>query len=75
MTPEAFSEWKNHPVTVEVFKELEQTREALQQDLAGGLTLCHTADGTHGSTARMVGNIEGINQVLNISFEEEGEQG
>ena len=72
MTPEAFSEWKNHPVTMEIFKELEKTREAKISDLANGLTLCTTAGETHGSTARMIGSIEGINQILNISFEDEG---
>ena len=77
LTKEIFEEWKSQSTTRIVFKELEATRDALQDDLAHGRTLCATADQTHGNTARIVGNIEGLEQVLNISFEDEtqGEEG
>lgn len=70
MTKEQFQEWKTNPTTVEIYKKLEETKQALVDGLAAGQTLSTSADETHGSTARMVGNIEGLNQLLNISYED-----
>ena len=74
MTKESFEEWKSIPATIEILGKLEEARTALKEGLASGQTLCTTADETHGSTARMVGNIEGLNQILNISYEDEEEE-
>ena len=71
ITKEAFHEWKSNPTTVEILKTLAEAREVLGEGLASGQTLCTTADETHGSTARMIGNIEGLNQLLNIEFVDE----
>ena len=71
MDKEQFAEWKSNPSTVEILEEITVLRNALQERLASGQTLCSTADETHGNTARMVGNIEGLDQLLNITFSEE----
>jgi ribosome assembly protein YihI (activator of Der GTPase) len=70
---EQFYEWKRHPMTEEVFAALEEARAELLDRLGSGNTLSETADQTHGQTARLVGNIEGLNQILNISFLDEEE--
>jgi hypothetical protein len=64
MDREQFEEWKSHPVTIEVFEEVEKHRSALKDALADGATI-----GSKTHTARVVGNIEGLNQLLNISYE------
>lgn len=73
ITKEAFYEWRSNPTTIEIYKKIEETKKALEESLASGQTLCTTADETHGSTARMVGNIEGLNQLLNIEFIDDDE--
>lgn len=74
MTNETFQEWKSLSVTVEIYKKIEELKRTLEKGLGEGQTLCITADETHGSTARMVGNIEGLNQLLNISCEDEEDE-
>lgn len=74
ITKEAFHEWKSNPTTIEIYKKLAETRGALEESLSSGQTLCTAADETHGSTARMVGNIEGLNQLLNIEFVDEKDE-
>ena len=69
MNKEQFEEWKSHPVTVEVLKEVDNLRDDLKEALASGTTL-----GDEVLTARMVGNIEGLNQILNIEYEEAGDE-
>ncbi len=68
ITPEQFAEWKEHPVTKEIFALLKETKQGLLYKLENGNTLAQHADVTHGMTHRVVGHIEGINQLLNISF-------
>ena len=65
MNKESFYEWKSHPVTAEVLKEVGVMRDNLKETLATGATL-----GSEIHTAQVVGNIEGLNQLLNIEFEE-----
>jgi ABC-type antimicrobial peptide transport system permease subunit len=43
----------------------------LLASISSGSTLGHTADVTHGLTSRMVGHVEGINQLLDITFSDE----
>jgi hypothetical protein len=71
LTKESFEEWKEHPVTKEVFKSLEKVKKDLLASISSGTTLGHTADVTHGLTSRMVGHVEGINQLLEITFGDE----
>ena len=73
MTKEQLDEWKSNPATQEIYKKIKGVKLALQDSLASGQTLCTTADETHGSTAKMVGKIEGLNQLLDISCEDEDE--
>jgi hypothetical protein len=74
MTNETFQGWKSLSVTIEIYEKLEELKRTLEKGMGEGQTLCITADETHGSTARMVGNIEGLNQLLNISYEDEIEE-
>lgn len=74
MTKEDFISWRNAPITVEIYKKLEETKQALMDGLARGQTLSASADATHGNTAMMVGHIMGLNQLLNISYEDESEE-
>ena len=68
LSKEAFDEWKEHPVTREIFTEIKQTIEELKTKLSNGLTISSSAEETHGRTSHLVGKIEGLNQLLN--FEE-----
>jgi len=61
-------------VTEEVFMELESLRDALMSQLAQGHTVGETAEQTHGQTLRVIGNIEGLEQILNISYAENAER-
>ncbi len=71
MEKEQFQEWKSHPVTIEIFKEILKTKHVLETYLSHGLTLAKSAEETQSKTAKVVGNIEGLNQLLNISYQEE----
>lgn len=74
LTKEAFDEWKEHPVTKEIFNEIQKVKTALLNDVSAGATVGHSADVTHGLTNRMIGHIEGLDQLLNISFVSESEE-
>ena len=71
ITKEQFEEWKTHPVTIEIFEEIEKAKQGLQDKIAEGLTIGYRADETHGLTNKIVGQIEGLNQLLNITYEDE----
>lgn len=71
ITAEQFAEWKAQPVTEEIFKLLAEVKKELQTRLANGNTLGQHADVTHGLTSKIVGQIDGLNQLLNISYEDE----
>lgn len=71
LTSEQFQEWKNHPVTKEIFTELNKSRNALVEQLVNGSSIGYQADETHGTTSKLVGQINGLDQLLNISFEGE----
>lgn len=71
ITSEQFQEWKNHPVTRELFSELKKTRQSIVEQLANGHSIGMGAEATHGFTNRLVGQINGLDQLLNISFEGE----
>lgn len=71
ISAEQFQEWKNHPVTKEIFAELIRVRQSIIDQLANGNTIDIDAQATHGFTSRAVGQIAGLNQLLNISFEDD----
>ena len=70
LTKEAFEEWKAHPVTIGVLKEIGNVRRSLEETLGGGQTLGDTADETLKITAMTVGQIDGLKQLTNIYFKE-----
>ena len=70
LTSEQFQEWKNHPVTKEIFAELKKSRQAIVEQLSNGNSIGYEAATTHGNTNRLVGQISGLDQLLNISFED-----
>ena len=43
LSKEAFDEWKEHPVTIEIFKEIEQTISDLSESIMAGETLSFSA--------------------------------
>ena len=70
ISAEQFAEWKTHPVTKEVFAQVRVMVEAIKDQLASGDTIDYTAEVTHGQTSRAVGQLYGLNQLLNISFDD-----
>lgn len=75
MNKEQFKEWKEHLITQEIFKALEQTKNMDIESLVEGNTLSADPGETAQLTARIVGKIQGLNQLINISYEnEEGEE-
>jgi len=71
ITKEMFLEWKEHPVTREVFEEVGKAKQILLDNFSKGLTIGHLADITHGLTNKLYGQIEGLDQLLNITYEDE----
>jgi hypothetical protein len=65
VTQEELEEWRNHKITKYLFEELDDTRESLKDYLADGKTL-ETND-----TARIVGQIQGVNQAFVVVSEVE----
>ena len=66
---EQFAEWKEHPVTKEVYAGLIEVRDSILAQLANGNTVGATADDTHGFTNRAIGQLDGLSQMLEISYE------
>lgn len=71
ITSEQFQEWKNHPVTKEIFAEFKKLKQSIVDQLANGNSIGPDAQATHGFTNRAVGQLDGLNQLLNISFDNE----
>ena len=74
ITKEQFSEWKIHPVTIEVYKEVDRAKQDLIFMLSEGATIGVTAEDTHGLTNKIVGQIDGLNQLLNLTYEDNEEE-
>lgn len=70
MTKEEYRDWAEHPVTKEMVSALGETREGILEELGAGGTL---SENTERDTARLVGNIEGLDFFLNHHYEEEEE--
>ena len=68
---EIFQEWRNNPVTIEIFQELKNLRKKLSDSMTMGVTLCDSADETQKQTAILIGNIQGIDQLLGINYNED----
>lgn len=65
MKKEELTGWYNLPTTQEIFKSLRGLKDDLREGLANGSTLCSSAEETQAATARTVGIIEGLNQMIN----------
>jgi hypothetical protein len=65
VTKEEFSLWQESRTTQEVFAILKEVREAYAHTVVSGGTL-----GSESQTARVIGNIEAFDYLLNIQFEE-----
>ena len=74
ITKEQFEEWKTHPVTIEIYEEIKKAKEVLLNNMSDGLTLGQKADVTHGLTNKLVGQVEGLNQLLNITYEDDKDE-
>ena len=68
ITVEQFAEWKTHPVTKEIFESLKEIRESIVEQLSNGNTIGPDAAATHGFTNRAIGQLNGLDQLLNISY-------
>ena len=68
ISKEEFDEWKENPTTKKIFNEIKELKDYLMLELSNGSTLGQSADITHGLTSEMVGNIKGLNQLLNIEY-------
>ena len=71
VTKEQFAEWKAHPVTIAVYEEVRAVRQRLSEELSRGATLGYEAEATHGATNKLVGQIEGLNQLLELKYEDD----
>lgn len=65
ITKDEFLSWYNQEVTQSIFQHIEQLRKEFVEGLASGITL---GDKTSETTARAVGNIEGLDYLLNIRY-------
>ena len=71
ITKEMFLEWKAHPVTIEIFEEIKKAKQGLLEGFSRGITIGQRADVTHGLSNKLYGQLEGLNQLLNITYEDE----
>lgn len=72
MRPEDYEEWRQHPVTLEVFRALEQEARSIMEDLGNGsVLLMDSPHETALSYARKVGEIDGIRRVLEMDYQED----
>ena len=68
ISKEEFSEWKNDKVTMAIFQVLDTLRTGYMMQLANGATL---GDKTAEETAKVVGRIQGINDLMLVDYEED----
>jgi len=71
ITAEQFSEWKTHPVTKEIFTGLKELKLTLTNQLTEGSFTEYGAEYAYGMLNKIIGQIAGIDQILNISYEDE----
>ncbi|MCP4613030.1 MAG: hypothetical protein GY845_30420 [Planctomycetes bacterium] len=72
MTNEEFQEWKAHPTTRKYYKLVEKLKRTTEESMGAGITLSiESASATQAQTAEVVGYIKGLNELLDVKFEEE----
>ena len=67
-TRSEMEEWKSSPVTKWVVSQVEETREDLSVRLEGGDTLSNEPGLTAQLTARLVGEIAGLDWIINQEY-------
>jgi len=71
ITGEQFTEWKDHPVTREVYKAIKEAKEDLGGQLGQGVFLSlDSVDASALNHAKIVGQVHGLNQLLELDFDE-----
>lgn len=68
ISKDEFVEWKNHPVTKEIMLLLDDKKSKIRDVLSSGEIL---GDNTEKAVARLVGHLEGIDDLLNIQYGDE----
>jgi hypothetical protein len=68
ITRQEFVDWKENKITQSIFSILQERQDMLKEFLANGGSL--SKDAPKDSTAFTVGRIQGINEILNIEYEE-----
>lgn len=72
ISKEQFANWREHPITKLVMQEIEIERERLFSLIgAGGTINFESADGTQANTCMRIGNIQGLQFVLDMKLAEE----
>jgi ribosome assembly protein YihI (activator of Der GTPase) len=71
ITKEEFSSWKDNKVTKAIMVGLSQRQADLKEFLANGGTM-NPENGT--SVDFIVGRIQGLNEILNVEYEEPAEE-
>ena len=66
MTEQEWTEWKQHPMTVRLFKYLEQERQKIVNGWAGGHLTSPSIDETVQMNAKGIGAVQCIDELLNI---------
>ena len=67
---ESYLGWKQDPITIKVFQRLEKRIKEIEEGLGSGGTLDHeSATVTLANTAREVGRIEEIREILDLEIE------
>ena len=69
MTKEDFLEWKQGSFTQKVYALLKNIQNDFKDDLSEGTTLTGNVFGTSEATAKIVGIIYGIDQLLEMEIE------
>jgi hypothetical protein len=68
ISKEHFSQWKQDPVTIELFSFLEKYKVNLEEEMLNDEIILSRDSKTH--LARLVGQRAMLNDILKISFEE-----
>jgi hypothetical protein len=74
ITAEQFAEWKANPVTKEVFSALNKIKTEIKDQAVDERVFNFNGEELRGYICRIVGQLEGINQLLNISFNDSTEE-
>jgi hypothetical protein len=69
MSEDDFQEWLLHPVTVEFRKAIVNRREELKEDLSEGTFTTETVDGTAQQTAKAIGQIQILKDILDATYQ------